>query len=98
MCDPASIGYMMVGMMAATAMAPSAPGVMPTPPEPLKQEMKQDAKDPNVAGMRRSNTGASSGVNATPASTMLTGTGGVNPNSLVLGRNTLLGGVGAPGG
>lgn len=49
---------------------------------------RRNQKQPNTAAMAAANQqSAQAGV----GSTMLTGSSGVNPNDLVLGRNTLLG-------
>lgn len=91
MCEPSTmmlaIGAMTAGAVASQAMQPGAiQGAKPTTPA----KPPQASKAPNAAGMRRDN-GAAGGVNAGPASTMLTGTAGVDPSKLTLGRNTLLG-------
>lgn len=55
----------------------------------LKQQERdmnrRNAKSPNVAALLNTNR------NATQNQTLLAGPGGVNPNTLQLGRNTLLG-------
>lgn len=91
MCEPTTmvmaIGAMTAGMAAASAMQPGAiQGAKPTTPA----KPPQASKAPNAAGMRRDN-GAAGGINAGQASTMLTGTAGVDPSKLTLGKNTLLG-------
>lgn len=45
---------------------------------------KANAKTPDIAALLKQNTGG-------PGSTMLTGSGGIDPSSLMLGRSTLLG-------
>lgn len=60
------------------------------------QAKKQaDAADQaqNRANQRRASMpGAGSNPGSAPSATMLTGAGGVDPNSLLLGKSTLLGG------
>ena len=52
----------------------------------------QATKAPNVQGIIKANMGmGQAGGSPGVASTFLTGAAGVNPNSLLLGRNTLLG-------
>jgi hypothetical protein len=50
---------------------------------------RANAKSPDVAALMASNLAAGQ---QGAAGTMLTGPGGVDPNSLTLGKNTLLGG------
>lgn len=45
---------------------------------------KANAKTPDIAALLKQNTGG-------PGSTMLTGSGGIDPGTLMLGRSTLLG-------
>ncbi len=57
-----------------------------------RSEMAQAAanrRQPDIGGILR---GAEQGAMGGPASTMLTGPTGVNPQDLALGRSTLLGG------
>lgn len=92
MCDPISIGTAIVGSLLSTAMAPKPPK-MPEPVAPTPPPQAQAAKAPDEQARRAaSSASAGGGAFAGPASTMLTGTGGVAPGSLNLGRNTLLGG------
>ena len=50
---------------------------------------RANAKSPNVAGLLSANTMS---AKAGQSGTMLTGTQGVDPNTLMLGKKTLLGG------
>lgn len=88
MCDPVSIGTSLLGMAASQMMAPKAPS-MPAPTAPNKPP--QSAQAPEQTAVRRSAAGNAAGGPAVAQSTMLTGTSGVNPGGLNLGRNTLLG-------
>ncbi len=69
--------------------SPPPPPPPPPPPEPAKQAEK--APDAEVARAKNKNAMAG-GMNAGPNSTLLTGPGGVDPTSLSIGKNTLLGG------
>ena len=74
------------GMAASSLLAPkpSAPNV-PAPP--------QASQAPDVAGTVKGMAGAGQGGGAPGvAQTFLTGSGGVDPSLLQLGKNTLLGG------
>lgn len=64
--------------------APAAPAPPAPPPEPAKAPDADMVKSKNKARMT---AGADAGVN----STLLTGPDGVDPNSLELGKNSLLG-------
>lgn len=86
MCEPTTIAYVAAGMMASQMMQPSMPSMSPSKPEAPPQAQKA----PDAANMRRNN-GAAGGINGGVASTFLTGAGGVDPNSLMLGKSTLLG-------
>ncbi len=65
--------------------APAPPAPPAPPPEAAKAPDSDQVKARNKARM----TG---GMDAGPNSTMLTGPDGVDPNSLELGKNSLLGG------
>lgn len=93
MCEPTTIAYaaaaMAGGYAASRALAPDIP--TPQATAPTAPPSKQAAgKQPEVSAMRSAN-GAGSGMNAAPASTFLTGPSGVDPSTLTLGKNTLLG-------
>jgi hypothetical protein len=69
--------------------APSAPA--PPPPVPIEPP-KIAEKAPAVDAARATNKAKQfGGMNAGPASTFLTGPGGVDTLQLTLGKNTLLG-------
>lgn len=51
----------------------------------------QAAKSPDTTAIQQQASTPGSGVNSGPASTLLTGSSGVDPNSLNIGKNTLLG-------
>ncbi len=78
-------GGMLLGAM---QQQPSIPAPMAPPAPPASQA----ASAPQVQGVQSamSGTGQAGGAPGA-ASTMLTGTGGVDPNSLTLGKKTLLG-------
>lgn len=86
----AAVGYAaaaVAGALAADQQKPvNAPNVPPPPPPP------QAAKAPEVQGMVGwlNGTGQSGGA-AGPGQTFLTGSSGVDPNQLKLGKPTLLG-------
>lgn len=64
------------------------PGGVPGAIEP-----PQASKTPDLDPLKKKNANAAlTGPMAGPASTMLTGAGGVDPSSLSLGKTTLLGG------
>lgn len=66
--------------------SPAQPSITPPPPP---EPPKQTEKAPDAAGVRAKNKNAmASGM----SSTMLTGPGGIDPTSLSIGKNTLLGG------
>jgi hypothetical protein len=93
MCEPTTIAYGVAalagGYLAAKSMAPDIPQPQATSPTapPSKQA---NGKQPDTKAMGAANANAS-GVNAGPASTFLTGPAGIDPSTLTLGRNTLLG-------
>lgn len=98
MCEPATIGYAVAavvgGALAAKAAAPKAPAAAAAPTTPTAPPVTtaQGAKQPDVKAMRTANNGAgAAGMNAGPSSTFLTGPTGVDPNTLTIGKNTLLG-------
>jgi hypothetical protein len=72
------------------AATPPAPTPV-TPPKPTTPAPVQRTQQPLVQQARAANTGATTGQNASSASTMLTGPSGVDLSSLNIGRNTLLG-------
>jgi hypothetical protein len=53
-----------------------------------RAQNKADQKSPNVGAMLEANTGS---ARSTGAGTMLTGPQGIDPDTLMLGKNTLLG-------
>lgn len=83
MCDPVTVAMALGGSLLAskTAKAPNMPAA-PEAPKPPEQS-KSPARDPYQMGNQRN--AAAQG----PASTMLTGAGGVAPSSLSLGRTSL---------
>lgn len=92
MCDPVSIGTAIAGIAASQIMAPKAPKMPEAPAAPAPPPASQASKMPDQQAVRAAAAGAGSGnVTAGPASTMLTGLGGVAPTGLNIGRNTLLG-------
>lgn len=64
---------------------------IPSPPKPDKPPQASQA--PDVQGVRQNTQGmGQSGGAPGAAQTFLTGAGGIDPNSLQLGKTTLLGG------
>jgi len=85
--QPAVIAPIAAAGMALGALMPKVPN--PPGGEPAgRAPASQAERIPDQAGLRRQ--GANGGP-AGAASTMLTGPGGVSPNLLSLGKNTLLG-------
>jgi hypothetical protein len=76
---------------------PNAAQAATTPAVAAPIAPPQAAKTPDVNGIQSATSTPGGGVNSGPASTMLTGTGGVDPSALntgksgLLGSNTLLG-------
>lgn len=80
----ATIGY----AVASTQKAPS----IPPPPQPIAPPESQAAKAPDAnSAMRAMNGTGQAGGAPGVAQTFLTGAGGVDQNSLLLGKSTLLG-------
>ncbi len=77
MCTPA------IGNVVGRILQPIIPA-LPTPPE---VPPRQNAKKPSWFDMRREITRG-----AIPSSTLLTGSKGISPDSLNVGKSTLLGG------
>jgi hypothetical protein len=87
MCSGASLGLVFGALSAASSVysmlsKPSAP--QPPAPKPPPQP----AQTPDVT---QSRAAAVRGIGGGPDPTLLTGAGGVSNDSLLLGRNTLLG-------
>lgn len=72
-------GHLLLKDQQPSTPAPTAPTAPP-----------QASKSPNTQSYRNANQTAENGQGAT-ASTLLTGAGGIDPNALALGKNTLLG-------
>lgn len=84
MCDPISAGVALASLAATKVLAPE----MPTPPTPeAPKPPPQGAKQADQSAVR----GAATAGGGSGSSTMLTGPGGVAPNLLSIGKNTLLG-------
>ena len=83
MCDPVTVAMALGGSLLAskTAKAPEMPA-MPEAPKPPEQS-KSPERDPYKMGNQKS--AAAQG----PASTMLTGPGGIPSSGLSLGRTSL---------
>jgi hypothetical protein len=94
MCEPTTMGAvglgLLGGMAVAKSMTPDMPQQSPTAPASPPKPSPQSAKQPQVPALRAANA-MQTGVNAAPSSTFLTGPGGIDPKTLQLGRNTLLG-------
>lgn len=83
----------MVGGMAVSQMMTPKPTTPLAPPTPGAPPASQAASAPQVQGVQSAMGGAGQAGGAPgAASTILTGAGGVDPNSLTLGKKTLLGG------
>jgi hypothetical protein len=81
----AAVGSVAVSAYSA-ANQPKAPQMASAPPMP------QSSQAPNAQGIARGMAGAGqAGGSPGIGQTMLTGSGGVDPNTLALGKNTLLG-------
>jgi hypothetical protein len=88
MCTGAELAI--IGLGAASTVATMTQKA-PKPPEvPTPEKPPQAAKAPDVEPLKRKNQSAAAAFG--PASTFLTGAGGVDPSSLNLGKTTLLGG------
>lgn len=83
------VGSSIAGSLVSSMLAPD--GQAPTPAEPTPAP--QSASAPDASMVRAGNTGggAGAGAGATPASTLLTGSDGVDPNKLKLGSSLLTG-------
>ena len=83
------VGSSIAGAVVSSMLAPD--GSQPTPAAPTPAP--QAASAPDATMVRQSNTGggAGAGAGATPASTLLTGSSGVDPNKLKLGSSLLTG-------
>lgn len=82
-------GAMVGGMMLGSMMKPKMPSInVPQPEKP-----KQVAQSADREGIVRANTmgGMPGGAMAGNAGTFLTGPSGIDPSTLNLGKNTLLG-------
>jgi len=82
--------WMVGGMAVSSMLAPKAPSI-PAPQAPIAPPQASSA--PQVQGVQAAmgGTGQAGGAPGA-ASTILTGAGGVDPNSLTLGKKSLLGG------
>lgn len=78
-----------LGAGAAVYSASQSGKNVPKMPEIQQEKPVQASKGPDVSGIKRQ-TGQ--GLAAGPASTLLTGSSGIDTGSLNLGKNTLLGG------
>lgn len=86
MCDPVTAAI--VGVIGGVAMsALQKQPNLPEPPKPVKPpQAKTPSGQPQGGGEQMQQ-----GMGPSNASTLLTGSGGVSPASLLLGRNDLLG-------
>jgi hypothetical protein len=84
------VGSSLAGAALSSMLAPD--GQAPTAP-PTPTDAPQMASAPDASMVRAGNTGggAGAGAGATPASTLLTGSDGVDPNKLKLGSSLLTG-------
>lgn len=81
-------GLMLSNMMGQQGQQPQAPAM--TAPPPMAND--PTAQTPDYNALLKANTKAArSGPSAGPSSTFKSGAGGVDPNQLALGTNTLLG-------
>jgi hypothetical protein len=82
-------GVMGAGMLAGKIMQPKLPKI-----EPIKEsDRPQASKEPDRAGIAAKNAAAAApgGSMAGNSGTFLTGPSGIDPSTLNLGKNTLLG-------
>jgi hypothetical protein len=79
--------------VAAVAVTAYSAFNQPKPPAPMAPPpMPQSSQAPNAQGIARGMAGSGqAGGSPGVGQTMLTGAGGVDPNTLALGKNTLLG-------
>lgn len=98
MCGPVGIGVASVvgGALLGSLLSPSVPSQQATQTTtPTAADTTQDSKAPTASERRAANSGATTGMNAGPASTLLTGVGGVDPTTLSLDKAKLSGTAGA---
>ena len=104
MCEPVSMGIMAAAAIGNTVVQANAAKKQEKQMKQATQEAKaasdkqaslmeqelnkQKARAPGIAGFKTANAQAGQ---AGMASTMVSGVGGVDPSSLLLGKNTLLG-------
>lgn len=79
--------FALVAAVASAAMQKSPS----TPQAPAVPKPPQEAKAPDAALVRKNNQDAAMGPGGGPGTTFLTGSGGVDPLGLNLGRAKLLG-------
>lgn len=80
------------GMAVASMMAPKAPKAnIPTPEAPPAAKQPAATADRNSAVTANATAALPGGAMAGNSGTFLTGAGGIDPSSLNLGKNTLLG-------
>lgn len=94
--DPftASIASTIAGTLLQGAMKPDSPKAAEAPtPTPAPQA----ATAPDATVVRQSNTQGSGGGGSSPASTLLTGSQGIDPNKLKLASTLLTGATGMMG-
>lgn len=76
-------GSVVSGMMAPKPQKPADPAAPVAPP--------QATKAPDINAYKAKNAAIAAAAGGGPSSTLLTGTGGVDPGEINLGKNTLLG-------
>jgi hypothetical protein len=92
MCDPVTIGLALASTVASAALAPKAPNT-PKAPDVAALAPKQQSKAPNTDAVKKNTQEQLKGpAGYDSGSTFLTGTGGVDPSTLNLGKTMLLGG------
>lgn len=79
------LGAVVGGMLGSKKGDSQAPQVQ----DPMKAPASQAAQTPDASGFAKANASAAAAQGQ--ESTLLTGLGGVDPKSLQLGKNTLLG-------
>lgn len=103
MCEPATVAYAVMAVAAAASAnsaeqqrkatsqgrAQALRTAEKTEAEATRANNRANQKTPDLAAMLAANQLAATGGQG---STMLTGPGGVNPNSLSLGKSSLIGG------
>ena len=80
------------GAVVSSVLAPDTNTSIPSPASPTAVPKSQAEQTPDANSVRQNQSGAAQGGGSPGvAGTFLTGSGGVDPNALKLGKSTLLG-------